>query len=547
MKYYNKLTQNRKAFINQLYNLVFNQFEAQNNILGNEKEIMEELENNPDFIQRIFIDASWGMGKTYFADSLVELVKDRNNNILEEEKKLEILRINAWESDYFADPMKSLIGELNEYRLINSETTEKAKEFLKGVGKELGIKLLKNLVLKKFNFTDDDISKIKEFFTGINESGLEEYKKYKNLVFNFKESLSLDKKRKIILIDELDRCRPNYAIELLETVKHIFGVKNIIFIFLVNKSQLKSTASTMYFQEDRGGEYFEKFFDIQFRLPKIDYYDFIKLEYEKYKKLDSYNVKNGISNNRDLYLESLFLDVFESKYDYNLETTFSKNELPSVRLFIKAFKKYKLLLKSLSNLEKKHYPAMILLVIYFLEKEFLWKESYENRMLTFLKTFFWLRNLRKSYFVCHPEMIFDNYRIKEEYTLSKDFYADFYKILFYGKNYNNEEKVENNKEISEIPLVMRLEFDPDNILDVSIEDHEFKIDNLNTCMYNDNKGEKKLLSLNINNLKLRLKYTIPEERNRNVNNNSCNYIDNLTHYHINVLYEWCEEKYSFIL
>ena len=94
---------------------------------------------------------------------------------------------------------------------------------------------------------------------------------------------------------------------------------------------------------------------------------------------------------------------------------------------------------------------------------------------------------------------------------------------------------------------MRLEFDPDNILDVSIEDHEFKIDNLNTCMYNDNKGEKKLLSLNINNLKLRLKYTIPEERNRNVNNNSCNYIDNLTHYHINVLYEWCEEKYSFIL
>ena len=229
MEHYNKLTYNRKLFINQLYNLISSQFNIQDKITGNEKEIIEELENNFEYIQRIFIDAPWGMGKSYFASSLIELINKKNEE-LSENKKIEVLRFNAWETDYFSDPMKSLIGELNECRLINSEISEKAKRILTNVGKEIGIKLFRNLILKKFNFSDEDINEVKSFFSGINESGLEEYKNYKKLINEFKESLTLDKKRKIIIIDELDRCRPVYAIELLETIKHIFGVKNIIFI-----------------------------------------------------------------------------------------------------------------------------------------------------------------------------------------------------------------------------------------------------------------------------------------------------------------------------
>lgn len=522
MKYYNKLTDNRKPFINQLYTLVFNQFEAQNNILGNEKEIMEELENNPDFIQRIFIDASWGMGKTYFADSLVELVKDRNNNISEEEKKLEILRINAWESDYFADPMKSLIGELNEHRLINSETTEKAKEFLKGVGKELGIRLLKNLVLKKFNFTNDDISKIKEFFTGINESGLEEYKKYKNLVSSFKESLSLDKKRKIILIDELDRCRPNYAIELLETVKHIFGVKNIIFIFLVNKSQLKSTVSTMYLQEDECGEYFEKFFDIQFRLPDIDYEDFIKLEYEKYRKVNSYNVKNKISNEKDLYLESLFLDVFNSNYEYNFETT-NKNKLPSIRSFVKAFNKYKLLLKSLNNEEKENYLVMILLVIYFLEKEFSWIKA--DRNLIYLKTFFTLKNGKNITKIYSESEIDKEVKCKYKYIIDSDIYIKFYKILY----------LETGKEFErglQYSLVLQDGFSSKANMEIRLEDTIFEIEGLKNKIVEYGPFREIILIV-------KESYFSSVQKNNYSLGNSC--------YNINLLYEWCKEKYDFVI
>lgn len=87
------------------------------------------------------------------------------------------------------------------------------------------------MLLKKFKLTEKDIEEIKNFFNGLNTSELEDYKNYKNLLAEFKDILSKEEKPKIIIIDELDRCRPDYAIELLEIIKHIFDVKNIIFIF----------------------------------------------------------------------------------------------------------------------------------------------------------------------------------------------------------------------------------------------------------------------------------------------------------------------------
>ena len=85
---------------------------------------------------------------------------------------------------------------------------------------------------------------------------------------------------KVILIDELDRFKPNYTIELLETIKHFFGVKNLIFIFLINKKQLKESVGKT---DDNCTEYFKKFFDIQFKLLELEYEYFIEIEYATHK------------------------------------------------------------------------------------------------------------------------------------------------------------------------------------------------------------------------------------------------------------------------
>ena len=70
----------------------------------------------------------------------------------------------------------------------------------------------------------------------------------------------------VFIIDELDRCRPTFAIELLERVKHIFGVPNIVFVFGINRSELTKSLESVYGEID-SGTYLRRFFDMEFVLP----------------------------------------------------------------------------------------------------------------------------------------------------------------------------------------------------------------------------------------------------------------------------------------
>lgn len=449
MKHYNKLTKKRKAFIEQLYNLINTQFEEQEKLKELKPfEIIEELENNSEYIQRIFIDAPWGMGKTYFAKSLKELIDDKNST---REKKINFININAWETDYFSDPMKCIIGEINSHNLLNSETQNIIENLLKNIFKT-GVKFFSNLILKKFNLNDEEISKLKSIFNGINYSELDDYKDYKELVSKFKECLSQEKELKVILIDELDRCKPNYAIELLETVKHFLGVKNIIFVFLVNKEQLKSIVSTSYLTDDNCTEYFEKFFDIQFKLPELEYEDFIEIEYNKYNDIHTYNIKpyppqNNIINNFfnnikidyiaddvNSFYELLFLEAFKSNYD---------SSIVSPRNLIKSFRKFRLLLSSLSLKEKRCYPLMIVLVLYFIREEFLIKNNTKNNFKIldlYLKTFFNQNTLKKvNNFNNIEDDFYEYFSAKKLFYNFQEFYKTLYFILYYPSGKENIE------------------------------------------------------------------------------------------------------------
>ena len=54
-------------------------------------------------------------------------------------------------------------------------------------------------------------------------------------------------RRKIIIfVDELDRCRPTYAIEVLECVKHLFSVEGLVFVLALDDEQLRNTIASVY-------------------------------------------------------------------------------------------------------------------------------------------------------------------------------------------------------------------------------------------------------------------------------------------------------------
>lgn len=62
-----------------------------------------------------------------------------------------------------------------------------------------------------------------------------------------------------ILIDELDRCRPSYAIEMLETIKHFFELKNYVFVVATDTEQLSHSVKAVYGDFFDGKEYLSRF------------------------------------------------------------------------------------------------------------------------------------------------------------------------------------------------------------------------------------------------------------------------------------------------
>lgn len=535
----NSLTKKRKGFLNQIYNIVDNQFKKQEeDFNGKEpKEIIKELENNSDYIQRIFIDGSWGTGKSYFCDALEDKIDEENQN-KEDHRKINFIKINAWETDYFSDPMKSIIGEINSHKLLNSETKKAIEEVMKNIFKAGGKFLLK-LVLTKFNLNNDDIEQLKSLFNEVNTSELEDYKNYKELVDKFKEYLSLEKDLKVIVIDELDRCKPTYAIELLETVKHFFGVKNIIFIFLVNMEQLKSIASTSYLTEDKCSEYFEKFYDIKFTLPPLDYNDFLQIEYDKYNQLDIYKPykpnkidTNYISNETDRFYEALFLEAFNSNCD-------GENVAP--RSFIKSFKKFSLLLSSLSGEEKSCYPLMIVLILYFIREEFSLNHEKNKTvklpiLLLYLRTFFEKENLTQFENILEEEefssSLNGNIRKKVQFN-NYNFYKKLYLILFHKTGVPRKDSFGDDI-ISEF-LTLENSYD-----------EEYK-DNVNYLLSSD-----EIVFNNVEYVCSEKGYSgnclvLPLSLFQEINKSPYKTGTYSSIYNTNILEAWAKEKYSFVL
>ena len=80
----------------------------------------------------------------------------------------------------------------------------------------------------------------------------------------------------IVVIDELDRCRPSYAVELLETAKHLFMVDGVVFVLAVNRSELAHSVRAIYGSDFDAPGYLRRFFDVDFRLPDADRQRFLE-------------------------------------------------------------------------------------------------------------------------------------------------------------------------------------------------------------------------------------------------------------------------------
>ena len=217
----------------------------------------------------IAIDAAWGTGKTTFIKMWTKLLSKQSFPVVE---------FNAWKNDYSDNAMVALSVELTKELQNCGFQSDIVEELKKGA-----VEIFEKSIVAGVKLATSGILDISPLLNGNHKSSkeLQNYIASCELLENFIQNLKnyadgLKKERPlIVVIDELDRCRPLYAIELLEAAKHLFSVDNVIFILAVNRRELGHSIKAIYGNEFDSQEYLRRFIDVNIPLPAVDRKNYI--------------------------------------------------------------------------------------------------------------------------------------------------------------------------------------------------------------------------------------------------------------------------------
>ena len=267
-------------------------------------ETLTESIGNIDGPCIVGLDAPWGAGKTTFLKIWAQYL--RNNGFI-------VIQFNAWETDYSGDPFLALSGEITF--VLRSSESPGVKRAGAWIAEGANRLLRQNLptVLSAAGSAVPIVGPPMGAIVGeIAGRAVADYEKSRNSVHAFSNRLrkaandlagSAPYKPLVIMIDELDRCRPSYAIELLEIAKHLFNVENIIFILSVHKEQLAHSLAAIYGDRFDGWAYLRRFFDLDFYLPDANRREFIA------DSIQATMMRERFNDNQALETFAAFLDA----------------------------------------------------------------------------------------------------------------------------------------------------------------------------------------------------------------------------------------------
>jgi hypothetical protein len=138
-------------------------------------------------------------------------------------------------------------------------------------------------------------------------------------LLKYLESLKNKELPLFILIDELDRCRPNYAIELLENIKHLFDIKGLYFIIATDSKQLSHSINAIYGSNFESEKYLKRFFDQEYKLKEPSTYEYIFNLFNTYDLLDDEIIFSPLEEiyykdvNTKVKMFELFVELFNLK------------------------------------------------------------------------------------------------------------------------------------------------------------------------------------------------------------------------------------------
>lgn len=227
-----------------------------------------------DFVEGslvIALTAKYGSGKSTFLKMWSHAIENRQTP----DNKPIIVTLNAWESDYFGDPLFAIISSMVNSIRHNQKSAYDLMEAVKdlswfaiSVGSQVSSKFTGVDPIVAGEFAEQKKSQ-RNLLTNAFSAYEDRRKSMDVLKTQIRLFIEKEKTSVLFLVDELDRCRPDYAIAYLETIKHIFDIKGINFVLAADREQLENSARQAFGINLDFDEYYRKFIHREIKLPII--------------------------------------------------------------------------------------------------------------------------------------------------------------------------------------------------------------------------------------------------------------------------------------
>lgn len=258
----------------------------------------------------IALSAEWGNGKTFFLNawrnsilpniqrlglpknSAERLIEKKINNPYKyklKENEIPCVYIDAWALEDLEDPLLAISYEIQEQLAVyfwNEDKTllNSALDYVKIPSiVNIGTSFVKDLILDKFENTANSLSDIlissSRRLENNNDTRKNFYSQILSIVNGIKEKTQTNSI--LIMIDELDRCNPEYIINLLERIKILFNISGLVFVLAISDTMLDFAIRKKFDNNILIKNYLEKFINLYFFLPKVSYYNYVYYKFIK--------------------------------------------------------------------------------------------------------------------------------------------------------------------------------------------------------------------------------------------------------------------------
>ncbi|OQS47518.1 hypothetical protein B0T49_15560 [Chromobacterium violaceum] len=303
------------------------------------KKIIELLSSEVR-ISPLIIDGDWGAGKTVFCKKLIELARDNT------EGKFKPIYIDAFKADHADQPLMTLLAViLNElpaekHKSIIEKVLPALKFGLKAAGKAGLCWLLR---MNADQLSEEVEKAAKEIGEATIDKAVEEmlveHMEAEKSLSALREALDEISKQMplVIFVDELDRCRPDFAVRMLEIIKHVFDLDGVQFVLVTNTQQLIASIRHCYGEEINAQRYLDKFIGFCFKLPSRFSLDGNN---EKSFSASQLYFKNMVANSSVLSGDTMLSSSAEIMALINKLIKYKQLSLREVETFVRYFEVY---------------------------------------------------------------------------------------------------------------------------------------------------------------------------------------------------------------